>query len=58
MDAFERSCVNTYYEITTLAQPYMAARTNAPYGTNYDATKGFRYEVAADGQDARTALAN
>ncbi|WP_170207798.1 discoidin domain-containing protein [Rarobacter incanus] len=43
MDAIERSQVNTYYEVMTLLQPYMAARMNALYGTHYDVAKGFRW---------------
>ncbi|GAA2233307.1 hypothetical protein GCM10010401_01370 [Rarobacter faecitabidus] len=43
MDSIERSNDNTYYEITVLLTPYIAARMNALYGTNYDVTKPLRW---------------
>lgn len=43
MDSIERAYDNTYYEMINLLQPYVAARMNALYGTNYDVKKGFRW---------------
>jgi len=43
MDAMERDTTNTYYEIIPVLLPYLAARMNALYGTDYDVVKYFRW---------------
>ncbi len=52
MDSIERSTDDTYYEIVVLLAPYLAARMNALYGTDYDVSKPLRWLM--DGSKVRS----
>lgn len=43
MDAMDRATTNTYYEMIPVMLPYLAARMNAQFGTDYDVAKYFRW---------------